>query len=306
VAYQLERTEPLNIALRRVVQEQIECAAKRFAAAADERIPIDVAVHDTRRAMKRVRAVLRLARSGVSSLEYRRVYGRVRDAGRMLAGVRDAAVVRAGVIEIAGRVGVADAAALADACADKAAPRGAALSVDPSAVGAVLCDIAALLDREFFVGCDAEVAAAGLRRTWRRARRLMPRKQSARAEAFHEWRKAVKFCRHQVELFSPAYPEMLEPLAKQLRELSGWLGRHHDLAVALNCLNAVAVEDSAFAESARSTAVRVQHQMKQAAAASLPLGKRLFALGARPFAAWILGCWTAWRESGNGQPPKMA
>ena len=53
------------------------------------RTDIPGAIHDTRRSLKRLRALLRLLRPGLTKAAYRREAKRLAGTGRLLAGARD-------------------------------------------------------------------------------------------------------------------------------------------------------------------------------------------------------------------------
>src|SRR3954454_5853464 len=75
--------------VQRVRREQLEAAA---AALADGDDPVE-AIHDARKRIKKTRALLRLARPGLTARTYKRRNRGLRDAGRAMSGSRDADVL---------------------------------------------------------------------------------------------------------------------------------------------------------------------------------------------------------------------
>jgi CHAD domain-containing protein len=72
----------------------------------------------------------------------------------------------------------------------------------------------------------------GLRKTYRRGRRAM-RKAYAEpsVEAFHDWRKRVKYLTYHLRLLRPCWPKLLKAQHNAVKTLADLLGDDHDLAV---------------------------------------------------------------------------
>ena len=83
--FRFKLAEPFEDALRRIGREQIERAQAQFKGAAD---PIS-AVHETRKSLKRLRALLHLVRPAIGDETYRAENTRLREVGRMLSSTRD-------------------------------------------------------------------------------------------------------------------------------------------------------------------------------------------------------------------------
>ena len=79
-------TSPSARALCRVTVEQFDGAIAELVGGTD----VDEAIHDTRKAIKRLRAVLRLVRSPLGEEVYRFENGFLRDTAALIGGPRDA------------------------------------------------------------------------------------------------------------------------------------------------------------------------------------------------------------------------
>src|SRR5262245_54720733 len=90
MSYQLTLTEPLATELRRVAHEQLGDAVSDLRDPARNRVD---AVHDARKAVKKVRALRRLATSSLPKAARSAESQALRDAGRLLSGTRDADVM---------------------------------------------------------------------------------------------------------------------------------------------------------------------------------------------------------------------
>src|SRR5262249_43493939 len=91
MSFQLRPEEALRKSLRRIVRRQMDAVLEELAAAPPG--PRDEAVHEARKSLKKIRAVLRLVRPAVGEKCYRRENTCFRDAGRPLTEVRDARIL---------------------------------------------------------------------------------------------------------------------------------------------------------------------------------------------------------------------
>jgi CYTH domain-containing protein/CHAD domain-containing protein len=202
------------------------------------------AVHSARKIFKRVRAIIRLMRPGLGTDVAARDNAALRDAGRRLAGARDAKVVLATLDRLIARAPEQlDAAALAplrDLLAAEHVAAETAAAHDAGAIAAVLDELATVhadISR-WELGLDAAALAAdGLGRVHRKGRKALRQAReadgAARTEAMHELRKRAKDLWHAAELLEAADPERLALIADEAHELADLIGDDHDLAVLL-------------------------------------------------------------------------
>ncbi|MDA0337057.1 MAG: CHAD domain-containing protein, partial [bacterium] len=88
--FSLESTESVAAGVRRIAHEQFTGVAGALTEGSGDR---DDDIHSARKAMKRMRGLLRLIRGQLSTDEYRSENSACRDAARQLAGLRDATVL---------------------------------------------------------------------------------------------------------------------------------------------------------------------------------------------------------------------
>src|SRR5665811_762772 len=81
--------EPLSAGLRRLSLDEFDRAIGGLTQGSD----LDQAVHEARKSMKRLRALLRLIRDTLGENVYRFENDLLRDAGRLIGPVRDSAVL---------------------------------------------------------------------------------------------------------------------------------------------------------------------------------------------------------------------
>jgi CHAD domain-containing protein len=95
-----------------------------------------------------------------------------------------------------------------------------------------------------------------------------------RSEDFHEWRKQVKYLRHQLDLLRPAWPDVLRAMAGTADEIAELLGADHDLAVLREKAMAEPVLSS---ETQQALLDRIDERRSEHQREAIDLGRRLFA-----------------------------
>jgi CHAD domain-containing protein len=262
----LSPQEDVADGLQRMLLGQLDLAIETLERLDGDEAP-ESGVHETRKALKRLRAMLRLLAAELGDRAYAREDAALRDAGRRLSGSRDAEVLLAtldGLIEshpdkLAGRGGVARL-------------RAHLRSERERAWRATLADSAArALTLEELRACRVGVAAwqlaqrdgagpalAGFTGVYRQGRKRLRRAARGRGEptlVLHRWRKRVKDLRYAAEalqLRADDGKDGVEPrgrrarrrrsrarkraawlrrLARRADDLGELLGHEHDLAV---------------------------------------------------------------------------
>jgi CHAD domain-containing protein len=236
--YRLERGEPVPDGIARIARGRIDHAIDALSGDAGD--DPEEAVHDARKDMKKLRALLRLVRGEIGEKTFRREADCFRDAARELAGVRDADVMLATLNGLEERYAdefPADAAGdlrqaleahkLRTAAGGRGQAAMAAIAILSEARGRV-ADWP--LERDGF-----EPLADGLRRTYRRGRSDWRTAASdPSVENLHEWRKRVKDLWYHCSILEEAWKAVMIALADEAHELSDRLGDDHDIAVLLD------------------------------------------------------------------------
>jgi CHAD domain-containing protein len=265
--------EPLAYGLRRMALGQVDLAlamlgdASGAGGAPDER-----AVHETRKAIKRLRALLRMLRQELGERSFQRENATLRELADQLAGARDAAVMLATLDALLAREerrlgrrhGVL---ALRRRLADESARMRRLTLADPTARAEVLGELHALRWR---IAAWSLPASPGMRlvdadlerlyRQGRARRRRVLRGKGERTLAMHRWRKRVKDLRYAAEMLerrgdrgvgrsgrsrkarraggASRQDRSLRELATRADDLGELLGEEHDLAVLAQHLRA--------------------------------------------------------------------
>lgn len=175
---------------------------------------VDAAVHDTRKGIKRLRALLRFDTGGHRSIDTE-----LSRIGRSLAPARDAAVLGHTLGALEPGVGWEGA----DAYMEKHH-----LGIlDDLSLGSTMTALTTVRARWPARVIDSDVIAAAVERMYRKGRKRLRRaSEHQHAEDFHAWRKRVKYLRYQLEAVG-ADDDVVEPFDA----LGDTLGLEHDHTV---------------------------------------------------------------------------
>ncbi|MEB2310979.1 MAG: CHAD domain-containing protein [Sorangiineae bacterium] len=304
MAYRLEASESVGAGLRRVAAEELDAALEALARARGD--APDEPVHELRKGLKRLRALVRLARNELGELVFYRDNTCFRDAGRALSGARGAAALRGALGALAERYAARlDAAALARATHALDARHGAALAtaLEPAHLDGVqrALELArARVEGWSFTRDDFAVLEPGLRRTYREGRRaLRAARLDSSAELAHDWRKRVKDHGYHVRLLTLAWPEQLRARRDAVDTLGELLGDDHDLAELLGTLGGERPPLAAGGEHAGLIELVLERQ-RELRAEALRLGELVYAERPRALARRFGEYFASWRGSAQG------
>lgn len=300
--------ENLTDGIRRMASEEAGAALANLDGIGDD--PVE-AIHDTRKRCKKIRAVLRLVRADLGEKAFQRENRAYRDAARRISAVRDAQVAAEtleGLEEHFDGVLREDVfRALGSFLAERQREVVDRLVHREGAAEAAREDLAAARERieEWPLSGDGfDALRGGVLRTYERGRDALSAAYAAgggrkAVERFHEWRKRVKYLWHQAQILRPQWPDLMEPYADALHQLSDYLGDDHDLAGLGELVAAhpgvLFGETSGEAEEEALYALLAQRQRELRAGAH-GLGLRLFADQPKAFVRRWEGWWEAWRE----------
>ena len=283
--YRLDDRRPLADELERLAREQLDRA---LAALAAPEADVQARVHAARKRCKKVRALLRLVRPHLRGRDWRALNVGLRDAARRVSEGRDAAVFPATYDRVRDRFGAdfdrRGSAPIRAALTRRAKARTAELHGE-AALERLAGDLEAVHERLGEVRLRKTAAKAGafdavrpgLAATHDRARAALDALgETPGPEAFHEWRKHVKYHRLQLGLLVSAWPAVVTARHDEARRLGDLLGGAQDLAMLEAHLVAVpgGLGDPARVDVFLGLARRLRAELE---AEALPLGRRLFA-----------------------------
>jgi len=247
--YGLLADETAAHGLKRIALGQLDLALELLHGEAD--VPAEEAVHETRKALKRVRALLRLLEGELGAKRSARERAVLRDAARRLAGARDAEVMvstldalvrrhprklgrRRGLVELRARLRRERDTAVAQTLGDTVTRAQVAHELEAQR--------ARLAKWELPERSADELVQSGLERIYRagRTHRARARRSSLRRKpdrTLHAWRKHVKELRYAAEILDVRDPSggrsqgLGAKLARRADALGELLGEEHDLAL---------------------------------------------------------------------------
>jgi CHAD domain-containing protein len=245
----LQPGEPLSSALKRTALAQIDIALEHLPG--DGATPDATAVHETRKALKRARALLRLVEHELQEGTFAREDAALRRAGRQLADTRDAEVMMSTLDaliarhprKLGARKGVRRARAALLARREREQRRAQLEAGSAGAIAELRAARARMQMWQLPEMGETQLLQTGLARLYRRGRvrhRRAARASGSDSETMHEWRKHVKHLRYSAEMLersttaqTPRSKRALQLLAvaKQADELGEMLGEEHDLSV---------------------------------------------------------------------------
>jgi CHAD domain-containing protein len=227
-AFRLKQDEAIPDGVRRIALGRIDHAIDALAEASQE------GVHDARKDMKKLRALLRLVRGEVGDKVFRREADTFRDAARELSGVRDADVMLATLAELEERYDAEVGPVRQALEAHRILTAGGGRMQAAETAVAILTEARGRVDDWPLERDGFEALEEGLERTYRRGRRdWRAALKEPSTENLHEWRKRVKDLWYHCSILQETWKPVMTALADEAHELSDRLGDDHDLAVLL-------------------------------------------------------------------------
>jgi hypothetical protein len=316
--FALQPGERLAVGLQRIAIGQTDLAIELLGGGGG---PVDEhAVHETRKALKRLRALLRLLREDLGEQSFARENDALRDIGARLAGARDSEVMLAtlqGLIErhprkLGKRRGVGELRERLVAEHEREAARTLGQEATRASV---LEDLRAFRMRMSCLRLEdrdgIQLIEPGLARVYGQGRsryRHAAHAKGERGRALHLWRKRVKDLRHAAEMLQRRRAPSLLPAAARRRrdrasrkqaarlrtvarradELGEMLGEEHDLAMLEDAVRAERGGSAAGSTKLRRGTRRlllrlIARRRKELRKRSLAAGERLYGRSTRSF-----------------------
>jgi CHAD domain-containing protein len=267
-AYHLKPKQSLSEGIARVARGRIDHAIDELRGKTDS--SAEEAVHEARKDLKKLRALLRLARGELGESSFACENTCFRDAGRELAATRDSDVMLDTLksLDIPAELGwdlrkAIQAHRVRNGDGGRRSAAAGAVAMLREARGRV-DDWP--LERDSFAALRD-----GLERTYRRGRRgFKAVRANPTVEGLHEWRKRVKELWYHHTLLLPLWPPVMQAVGDEAHELADRLGDDHDLAVLAAWIREHTDADPEFFEA-------VDRRRAQLQAEAMTLGARLYA-----------------------------
>jgi CHAD domain-containing protein len=295
VAYRFKSDEAVRTAIARCAGEQLDHAVAELTERVDDD-PVE-AVHSARKAIKKERSLLRLARGSMDRDQRHRENAALRHAASGLSTARDGEAMLATLDDIAQRyVGQLPEASFRQIQERLEIRRDRERrELIGSAVAAQAADeLHAVRARQggWTLAKDGWPGIEqGLRRSYRDGRKLFSRAQSkASLGEWHDWRKRVKDLWYQERLLATVAGPAVKGQAKDAHALADLLGDEHDLDVLKTALQGEPRTPSVDLDAVLEL---IDFRRRELQGAAIRLGARVYAEKPKRFVRRVRRSWEA-------------
>jgi CHAD domain-containing protein len=271
--YRFKLAEPIKRGFQRIGLEQIERAEHELLTVSNH----EAAIHETRKCLKRIRALLRLVRAGLKPGDFARANAAFRQLGGLLSETRDNQVMLQTVAKLEAANVQAPLQGLKRAIM---ASRNSGSATDPGLLAAAVNGLREA--RQHFEGLKLAPAnfgtlREGLERSYGHGRRVLEHAFADKDdEPIHDLRKRVQQHWRHMQLLGNAWPDYAAARVCAARGLSQQLGDFQDLSVLKAFVrNAPAEQLGPFEAKAIRRVIR--ERQGELRASALPHARRLFA-----------------------------
>ncbi len=292
--------ETLSEALDRVVKAQFDIALAVVDTAPEAQA---AAVHETRKAIKRLRAMLRLVRDSISLDCYHTDNAMLKLIAAELGPVRDTWVMA----DVLDRLLPHDpetapaVLTLLSRLQERYETESRALLGNKAQMEAIVEQLEQVRDHsshwsiahgEHHTPIAHEFASIemGMQRVYKRGRRGMRIVADSPTDTLlHVWRKRAKYLRHQVEALNILDPDNLQAIETDLERLTDLLGDDHDLAVVVTRFgNDPALIEGLDLDGVIEAIGRKRHELQ---AEAIDLGRKFFEDPSTDFIVYVEEIW---------------
>jgi CHAD domain-containing protein len=318
MAFRFEIRETFLKAIPRIARERIDRVIKSLN---EKPQPGAESIHEARKDLKSLRALLRLARGSIDREVRRRENISFREIGRLLSTVRDPQALLEALEYVA-----KENRSNSDSSTPKQESMRAFIHkirgeieqnlVDGLPQGAVKKLVRELRDARrrvalLFEGVPMQpenewemFVGAGLRQTYRKAKNLvwqfeMMGHETGGDEAWHELRKCAKALGYQLRLFKPTWNGMVSELVDEIDHLTDRLGDANDLAILLRKILSEPYDPSEAQTSGEMRRILLQSLVRRKQLLqweAFKLARLIYAEKPGQFERRIAAYWQIWRS----------
>jgi CHAD domain-containing protein len=296
VGFRLKSGQSVSSEIRRIVLQQLDRATSELTSIGDPES--DEAIHDARRRVKKIRAIIRLVRPVLDKAH--RADPELRKVSKLLAPVADGQGVIDTLNQLLKRYRRELPPKTAAAIRSDLVDRGRRIDSQASKDGVLeKAQVTLRAERQrvkdWKINADGfRALAPGLKASVRRARAAMIAAwMNPTAAHHHTWRRHVKNHWFHVRLLGARCGYRLQAYQRQLEALDGILGEYHNLVL----LHEVLVSDSTLAQTevARCLAIVERYQRALRRHAHV-LGIRIYSEKPRRFVRRVRELWDAHQQ----------
>jgi CHAD domain-containing protein len=299
MGYAFEQEETLENAARRVASEELEDALHCLR---DETTALDERIHEVRKGLKKLRALLRLLRDVLGDATFARENAAFRELGRRLSSARNAAATRDTLRKLLKRHKL-EASDFRDVL-DGSNQAHVGRANDSALLSSI--DHGLRLADARVSGWPLTEAAwppleRGLRRSYAKGKAAMQLSyREPTAEHFHEWRKRAKDHLYHLRLLSNLWQEPMKGLRLAVEDLTEALGDDHDLTELTRILTEAPDQDGAQAARRTDLLAFIKQRQGELREQARLLGERIYAERPKALSARFRAYYQAWRAEVPG------
>jgi adenylate cyclase len=292
--FYLKRSESIALGLERIITELLAAAVEQLQQSEQS---LEDAVHEARKSIKKVRAVLRLIRPLMGS-DYDRGNGALRDIGRKLSDIRDAQAL----IETFDYLNANYRDELGDASLNnfrqslldqkrKQTEEFDSTYQIPQLVAA-LQKMGKHANHWSYKSATMDILAKGVANSLRRGRdQFYEVDDRPFPEIFHEWRKRAKDLCYQLNLLKKLWPDVFEGYLNSYKKLEKLLGMDHNLTVLRKTLYKA---DNELGQDEKRLLLVIDLDQKAIRRKAEKLGERIYSEEPKQWRQRINQSWDAW------------
>jgi CHAD domain-containing protein len=297
VAYSLETDESVRAGVLRSAGEQLDQAVRELTVRVDDD-PVE-AVHSARKAVKKERSLLRLARGSLDRDQRRRENGALRHAARSLSTARDGEAMLETLDDLSerfvGRLPETTFQKVRERLESRRDKERREL-IGSSVAGLAADELHAVRARQGewkFAEDGWPAIEQGLRRSYRDGRKLFSHIRSKPSSGeWHAWRKRVKDLWYQERLLAAVAGPAVKGQAKDAHALADLLGDEHDLDVLGTTLQSERMTPPVDLDAVIEL---IEFRRRELRADAVRLGARIYAEKPKRFvrrmrSSWEAGC----------------
>lgn len=300
MAYRLKHRESVPEDVKRIAREEIRPAVQYLRGKGG--IGRDEAIHEARKSIKKLRALLRLVRPGLGEF-YESESARLRDAGRKLSQLRDLGALITTFDKLKKErektLGKVSLTAIRRVLVLHKKRVEAEMGIQELMHG-LAASLGSTLRSVPHWPLEADGFAAlepGLKKTFRSGKKAFRGlNKHASREKFHEWRKRVKDHWYHVRLMENLWTDVMKGYEQSLKELEDALGDDLNLAILRDhILSASGLQGEGHAVDRVVKAI--DESRKELRKRALAIGIRVYAQKPRQLTGQMAQLWDAWRAS---------
>ena len=304
--YRLKQGESVPEGMRRMAAEQLDRALEYLGSQDGER---GKHIHEARKATKRLRALVRLVRRDLGDEVYALENQCYRAAGQRLSGLRDATVLVETLDRLVESLGedvpksrFARVRVWLVERRDRVYSQADSNNRAVQEVIAELVQARERLEHWNLQRPDWGGIRVGVQRIYARGRRDFAGAYALPSdEAFHDWRKQVKYLWYHIQILENVWPLVMQSLTEELDQLGELLGQDHDLAVLRTTVMAEFPRAGATA-TLMALERRIGEVRSRKQGQARLLGERIYVERPREFSRRLRGYWRVWQVEQAGAP----